>query len=225
MAAVIPPRPLSSSNRTKKPSEAIRYYPSYCKDTLSFARKKAPLIPHARPATTSKYAYSGLLCAQPQLGRRPHPDSNYLSTHLSTEKHNVLHQRKSSGHMQTCPTCYPSASHVRPSDAVGLDPSSTLARRLTYSSGARYKMDPLPPKLREYFMYKSQSYTWRRVRLMREIKAYLASNVSIAPEYKILGCENVQSHAQIAQDITLDDDPNDDWLKSDLAKVMSPTHN
>ncbi len=74
-------------------------------------------------------------------------------------------------------------------------------------------------------MYKSQSYTWRRVRLMREIKAYLASNISIAPEYKILWCENVQSRAQIAQDLTLDDDTTEDWFKSDLAKVKHlPTH-
>jgi len=195
---------------------ASRSNPSYYRDTLSSARKKLPPMSSSRPPTTSKYTYSGLLCAPMPPKREKDDDASCLASSSWQQSTPIKHSR-------TCPSCHPSAPLVRPSDAVGLDPNSSLARRLAYSSQGNKTLDPLPPKLREYFMYKSQSYTWRRVRLKREIKAYLASNVTIAPEYRILWCETNHSRTQIAENFTLEDDNRDDWLKSDLAKAMTNT--
>lgn len=196
------------SNRTKGASQAVRYYPSYRNDTLSFARKKvspstlvmSPLTPHSS--------------LESALGKR-HAYSAYLSSNLCREQYSRKQTLSGSSH-RNCSTCYPDADKIRLSDATGVDPDSTLAKRRQYATQPKGKKDPLPRELRKYFMFKSQSYTWRRVRLMREIKSYLASDVPIAPEYKILWCEDVRSRSKIEQDIQLDDDSNDNWFMSSM---------
>lgn len=182
----------------KGSSHAVRFYTSCNDDTVGSARKKLPpktLVssPRTYPAPLQHYPDS-------TIGKRQ-AYSTHLSSNLCREQY--LHNRKQSSH-RNCPTCYPGLSAIRTSDASGLDPNSALAKRRAYAAQPKGKKDSLPRELREHFMYKSQSYTWRRARLMREIKSYFASDVSISPDYKMFWCEDVRPRSRIEQDIELD---------------------
>lgn len=157
------------SKRDGASSHSIRYY--QLSDILVSKRKNRPLISSWRTS----------LCPDTASGKL-HVHSPFLSYKLCREQSlNNVNFSTSSHH--SCPTCYPNFSVIRASDATGIDPNSALAKRRAYSARPKGKSDSLPRELREYFLYKSQSYTWRRMRLMREIKAYLALDVPVKPDY------------------------------------------
>lgn len=189
----------SPPQKTKLTPNSVQFYKFPCNYTLSSTTGRQLL-----PNTPSSSSVTSISSNSEKL-QKCAPRGN-LSAPRSKERY--LHKKSSTPRHCYPSACCPNSSTIRTSNASGLDPKSALAKRHAYSAQPKGNSDALPRKSREYFLHRNQSYTWRRVRLMREIKSYLGTPLVVSPQYNLIWYKDVRPHSQIQQDGRPGDEKN-----------------
>lgn len=174
----------------KKTSKLVRFYKLPTSASQPSTGVKIPLTSSSKATTTSS---TSPYCPNVAIKER-HAHALSLSKNFSREQ--CLQNRNRPIIRHQCSLSFPDPPAIRTSDATGLDPNSALAKRRVYATLPMGKSDALCQESRDYFLHKSQSYTWTRARLMRDIKGYLTADVPMSPKYKSFWCNDIELYLQ-----------------------------